>query len=361
MRPSYRPDIDGLRAISAIAVVLFHSHVPGFGGGFVGVDVFFVISGYLITKVLLASSDRPMTRWLAEFYIGRCRRVLPALFVLLLTVTPIAALLLIPANLRVYGRYLSSTSVLLTNLVAWTDHQGGWPPLIHLWTIAVEEQFYLVYPLLLLAARRTRRVSPTLLMGILAAGSFSLSVWASYAAPGANYYLTPPRIWELLTGALLVLTRPKIRGGMAAEFVAIAGLLTIALAVCLNSTTTRYPGLRALPVCLAAAAILAAGHDQKTLVARLLSMPALVFTGRMSYSLYLWHAAVLSLYWSRHHAPPDAPQTILLLAAICLLALMSWRIVEQPIRNGTWLKSNRRFLIAAALLDLALGGVGLLL
>jgi peptidoglycan/LPS O-acetylase OafA/YrhL len=360
MRPTYRPDIDGLRAISAVAVVLFHSHVQGFGGGFVGVDVFFVISGYLITKVLLASSDRPALRWLSEFYIGRCRRVLPALFVLLLTVTPIAVLL-IPTDRELYGRYLSSTSVLLTNLVAWTDHEHGWPALIHLWTIAVEEQFYLVYPLMLFAAQRVRCVSPALLLAILAAGSFTLSVWASYAAPGANYYLTPPRIWELLSGALLVLTRLKIRARIAAELLATVGLLTIALAVCLTSTTAHYPGLRALPVCMAAAALLATGQDQKTWVARLLSMPPLVFTGRMSYSLYLWHAAILSLFWSRHRAAPNASQTLLLLAAIWLLALLSWHIVERPIRTGTWLKSNRRFLIAAALFDLSLGGVGLLL
>jgi peptidoglycan/LPS O-acetylase OafA/YrhL len=359
-RPSYRPDIDGLRAISAGAVVLFHAQVPGFGGGFVGVDVFFVISGYLITQVLLASSNRPARHRLAEFYLRRCRRVLPALLVVLLIATPIAALVLTPQDLATYSKYLSSTSVLLTNVVAWTDHSGGWPALVHLWTISVEEQFYLVYPLVLLAACRTRAVQTTLLIGALCAVSFALSVWASYAAPGADFYLSPPRAWELLLGALLVLTRWRVRSGLATEFMAIAGLLVIAAAVCMYSSKTRYPGVYALPVCLAAAALLATGH-RKTLVSRLLSVRALVFTGLISYSLYLWHAVILVLFWSWNGAPPDVLQTVLLLAAIFAVSVVNWRFVERPLRSGVWFKSNRHFLIAAAILNFALGAAGFLL
>jgi peptidoglycan/LPS O-acetylase OafA/YrhL len=358
MRPPYRSDIDGLRGLSAGAVVLFHAHVSGFAGGFVGVDIFFVISGYLITQVLLASSELPPRRWLAEFYLRRCRRVLPALLVLLLLVTPIAALVLTRADLVNYGRYLGSSSVLLTNLAAWTDHRDGWPALIHLWTIAVEEQFYLIFPLILLAAWRTHEIPPALLLGGLAAISFALSVWASYAAPSASFYLTPPRVWELLLGAFLVLTPWRISSAIAKEILAITSLLVIAVTVHVYSSRTPYAGLYALPVCLAAAALLATGRDRSTLVARLLSSRPLVFTGLISYSLYLWHAAILSLFWSWHGGPPDAMQTVLLLAAIWVLAVASWRIVEQPIRQGIWLKSNRRFLIVAATLNLALGTAG---
>jgi peptidoglycan/LPS O-acetylase OafA/YrhL len=360
-RLSYRPDIDGLRAISAGSVVLFHAHVPGFGGGFVGVDVFFVISGYLITQVLLASADQPPRRWLAEFYLRRCRRVLPALLVLLLLVTPIAALVLMPADLRNYGRYLASTSVLLTNVAAWTDHNAGWPALVHLWTIAVEEQFYLVFPLLLLAVGRVRAVSPAIVIGGLAALSFALSVWASYAAPSASFYLTPPRVWELLLGSLLVLTRWQISSAIAREAAAIVSLLAIAVTVHVYSSRTPYAGLYALPVCLAAAALLATGRDQITLVARLLSVRPLVFTGLISYSLYLWHAAVFSLFWSWNRGSPDTLQTVILLATIWVLAVVSWRLVERPIRHRRWLKSNRRFFLTAAMLNLALGTAGFLL
>lgn len=350
-----------MRAISAGAVVLFHAQVPGFRGGFVGVDIFFVISGYLITQVLLATAELPPRRWLAEFYLRRCRRVLPALLVLLLLLTPIAALVLVAADLRSYGRYLGSTSVLLTNVAAWTDHQGGRPALIHLWTIAVEEQFYLVFPVVLLVAGRARAVAPAFLIGGLAVLSFALSVWASYAAPVASFYLTPPRVWELLLGSLLVLTRWNIRSALIREFLAIASLLVIAVTVKVYSNRTPYAGFYALPVCLAAAALIATGRDRTTLAARILSARPLVFTGLISYSLYLWHAAILSLFWSWHRGPPGTFQTIILLVAIWALAVISWRIVERPIRQGTWLKSNRRFLITAATLNLALGIVGLLI
>ncbi len=359
--PPYRADIDGLRAISAIVVVLFHAQVPGFAGGFVGVDVFFVISGYLITQVLEASSGKPVRDWLAGFYLRRCRRVLPALLVLLFLVTPVAALVLTRPELGSYGRYLGFTSVLLTNVAAWTDHTGGWPALIHLWTIAVEEQFYLLYPLVLLAVWKSRRARPLLLIGALAVASFALSVWASYAMPTASFYLTPPRVWELLLGSLLALTPWRIKSALGREVLAALSLLVIGVTVHVYSSRTPYAGLYALPVCLAAAGLLATGRDQSTRVARLLSVRPLVFTGLISYSLYLWHAAILSLVWTHWGGYPGALRLICLLAAIWVLAALSWRFVERPLRQGLWLKSNRRFLVAAAVLNLALAVTGLLL
>jgi peptidoglycan/LPS O-acetylase OafA/YrhL len=362
MRPSYRPDIDGLRAISAVAVVLFHAHVAGFGGGFVGVDVFFVISGYLITQVLIASSDQPLRQRLSNFYLRRCRRVLPALLVCLTAITLLATLALNRAELQVYGRYLSFTAVLLTNVAAWSDPgSGGWPSLIHLWTIAVEEQFYLAYPVLLLVAWRIRSAPPVLLLGIFAAASLAFSVWVSYTAPLAGFYSTPARVWELLLGALLALSAWKIRSRLAAELLAVSSLLVIAAAVCTYRPTMRFPGVHALPVCLAAAALLATGRDHVTWTMRFLSMRPLVFTGLISYSLYLWHASILSLFRSWQGGPPSSSQTVALLVAIWLLAVISWRAVEQPVRSGTCLRSNRAFLALAATLNLALGVAGLLL
>lgn len=361
MRPYYRPDIDGLRAISAVAVVLFHAQVAGFGGGFVGVDVFFVISGYLITQVLVASSDQPLRQRLATFYLRRCRRVLPALLVCLMAITLLATLVLNRADLAIYGRYLSFTSVLLTNVAAWSDPGGGWPALIHLWTIAVEEQFYLVYPVLLLLAWRSPSRPPVLLLGLIAAASLAHGMWVSYGAPLAGFYSTPTRIWELLLGALLALSAWKIHGRIAAELLAVMSLLVIAAAVCIYRPTMRYPGVNALPVCLAAAGLLATGRHHVTWIMRLLSIRPLVFTGLISYSLYLWHAAILSLFWSWHGGPPSSFQTLTLIGVIWLLALISWRTVEKPVRAGSFLRSNRAFLIVAATLNLALGVTGLLL
>ena len=143
---AYRADIDGLRAVSILSVLLFHAHVPGFGGGFVGVDIFFVISGYLITNILNAPGGGSVGQRLKGFYLRRCRRILPALLVLLAVTTVLAMLLLSSRELSSFGRYLGFTTFLLSNIAAWTDRSVGWPPLVHLWTIAVEEQFYLAYP-----------------------------------------------------------------------------------------------------------------------------------------------------------------------------------------------------------------------
>jgi peptidoglycan/LPS O-acetylase OafA/YrhL len=360
MHSQYRPDIDGLRAISAIAVVLFHAHVPGFRGGFIGVDIFFVISGYLITRLLCASREQPVRQRLAQFYVRRCRRVLPALLVLLVILTPAAIIMLQPADLHNYGKYLASTSILLTNVVAWADRNAGWPPLIHLWTIAVEEQFYLLYPLLLVWAT-TRLTRPIVPIAMLAVASFTLSVWAAYAKPLANFYLTPPRVWELLLGALPAIEAFRVRSGVAREVLALSGAAVIVLAVGTYSSQSHYPGIPALPVCLAAVSLLVTGQDSATMVARLLASRPLVVTGLISYSLYLWHAPLLSLFYYRTGASPNGVQTALLLPAIWLLAFVSWFAVERPVRSGKLFKSDRLFLVASVIANFALGGAGLYL
>jgi peptidoglycan/LPS O-acetylase OafA/YrhL len=360
MHSHYRPDIDGLRGISAIAVVLFHAHIPGFRGGFIGVDIFFVISGYLITGILCAPSEQPMRRRLTHFYVRRCRRVLPALLALLVILTPAAIIMLRPADLHTYGEYLASTSILLTNVVAWADRSPGWPPLVHLWTIAVEEQFYLLYPLFLLWLSR-RRTRPAVAIAMLAVASFALSVWAGYAKPLANFYLTPPRIWELLLGALPRIEASRVRSAVAREVLALASATVIVLAVGTYSSQSLYPGIPALPVCLAAVSLLVTGQDSQTIVARLLASRPLVVTGLISYSLYLWHAPLLSLFYYRTGASADWLQTALLLSASWLLALASWWGVERQVRSGKLFKSDRHFLLASVMANFVLGGAGLYL
>jgi peptidoglycan/LPS O-acetylase OafA/YrhL len=362
MRLPYRPDIDGLRAISALAVVLFHAHVPGFRGGFVGVDIFFVISGYLITRLLYAPDDRPKLQRLAHFYLRRCRRVLPALLVLLLILTPVAVILLRPAGLNDYGKYLASTSILLTNVAAWRGSDTGWPPLIHLWTVAVEEQFYLVYPpLLFWVTARLGRPFAFIPIAMLAVASFALSCWAAYATPLASFYLTPSRVWELLLGALPAISSLTVRSPAAREVLAASSVGVIALAVGTYSSQAHYPGVLALPVCLAALALLVTGQDTPTAVARCLASRPMVLTGLMSYSLYLWHAPLLALYYYRTGSSLNLVQTLLFLPAIWLLALLSWLVVEQPIRTGKLFKSDRRFLGVSAVANVILGAAGLYL
>jgi peptidoglycan/LPS O-acetylase OafA/YrhL len=369
--PAYRPDIDGLRAISAAAVICYHAGVPGFHGGYIGVDVFFVISGYIITQSLCGTvtDDRPSPEpWrhrLAQFYLRRARRLLPALIVVLLAVTSVASLLLRPADLSRYGKYLASTSVLLSNVTAWSDQDSTsgapWTALIHLWTLSVEEQFYLAYPLLLLMGRRFLPRHPSALIGWVAGASFALCVWASYHTPLANFYLTPPRAWELLLGALLALKAPRFDHSFTRELLAVLGLGVIVAVICTYSPQTRYPGWYAAPPCIAAATLIAVGREHRTVVGRALSLRPLVFSGLISYSLYLWHAPVLALFGYWNAARRSALQNLALIGLIYLLAVATWLSVERPIRSRAWLGSDRRFVICAVLANLAIGCVGLLL
>jgi peptidoglycan/LPS O-acetylase OafA/YrhL len=358
---AYRADIDGLRAISILSVLLFHAHVPGFGGGFIGVDIFFVISGYLITNVLVAPGGGSVSRRLKEFYLRRGRRILPALL-LMLAVTMALAMLLLPARqLGTYGRYLGFTTVLLSNVAAWTDHTEGWPPLSHLWTIAVEEQFYLAYPLLLLVFCRSGRVRPVPLLGVLAAASFALCMWASYSAPRANMYLVPTRGWELLLGGLLAFGVAPVRSNVACELLSALGLVIIALCVHCYSPRTRYPGAYSLLPCLAAGALLVCARGHSTRVSRALSLRPLAFIGLISYSLYLWHVPILVLFGYGSGVPPTALQTAVLMLASFLVAMASWWLVEQPFRRKTRLRSDRRFIVVVVVGNAVLGLTGLVL
>ncbi|HWG75763.1 MAG TPA: acyltransferase [Steroidobacteraceae bacterium] len=358
---TYRADIDGLRAISILAVVLFHAHVPGFDGGFVGVDIFFVISGYLITGILIAPRGGSIGRRLKEFYLRRCRRILPALLFLLAVTTALAMLLLSAKQLNTYGRYLGFTTVLLGNIAAWTDRSPGWPPLVHLWTIAVEEQFYLLYPLLLFGIGRSGSGRLVPLLGVFAAASFLLCLWASYFAPTANVFLAPTRGWELLLGGLIALGVAPVRGKVACELLSALSLVVILLCVHCYSSRTRYPGVYALLPCFSAGTLILCAREHSTWVSKALSLRPVVFIGLISYSLYLWHVPILVLFGYRSGSPPTALRTAVLLLASVLVAVASWRFVEQPFRRNIRRGSDARFIIAAALGNAALGVTGWML
>jgi peptidoglycan/LPS O-acetylase OafA/YrhL len=357
----YRADISGLRAISILSVLLFHAQVPGFGGGFVGVDIFFVISGYLITNILIAPAGGSVGQRLKEFYLRRCRRILPALLLLLAVTTALVVLLSSTREVSSYGRYLSFTTVLLSNIAAWTDPVGGRPPLVHLWTIAVEEQFYLAYPLLLLGLCRAGKVPPKPMLGALAAVSFALCMWASYSARSANLYLAPTRGWELLLGGLLALGIAPVPGRVARELLSALSLVIILLCVYGYSPRTRYYGAYSLLPCIAAGALLLCARERPTRVSRVLSLPPLVFIGLISYSLYLWHVPILVLFGYRTGSPPSPLLAAGLVLASFLVAIASWWFVEEPFRHRLRLRSDRRFIVAAALGNVVLGVTGLVL
>jgi peptidoglycan/LPS O-acetylase OafA/YrhL len=366
--PAYRRDIDGLRGVAVASVVLFHAHVPGFGGGYVGVDVFFVISGYLITLLLLGSAHQPLRASLANFYIRRGRRILPALFVVSLLAAAAASLVLLPWALVRFGRYLVATALLVPNIAAWFEgynyfrSYGENVALLHYWSIAIEEQFYLVYPLTLVLVSRYLPRHRTLVLLLIATASFTLCAWSSYFHPVANYYLAPSRAWELLLGAAIATSRAQLIGSRSSgELLAAAALLTLIGVVLRYSPDTRYPGIYTLAPCAATAALIVTGRQRCTLAGRLLSLRPIVFTGLISYSLYLWHFVLETLFVYYHVVKVTALQTTVLIGLMYLLAYVSWKLIETPIRHRSWLKSNRAFVQWAVACNALVFAVGLVL
>lgn len=289
----YRRDIDGLRAIAVLVIVLGHLGVRGFGGGFVGVDVFFVISGFLITGIL--SRDLAAGRHsIAEFYARRVIRIFPALFAMLIVVSILAMIFLLPGELVAYGRSVAATvlfgsNILFLNEAGYFAAASHIKPLLHTWSLGVEEQFYLVWPLLL-ALLGAGRKKATLTIGIVALASLVAAAFMVSRDASTAFYLLPFRAWELALGGLLVfIGRTRVR--LVNEFLSALGLIAILLAVWKFESTTLFPGFSALVPVVGSALIIFAGPD--SLVGKLLSVRPFVWIGRLSYSLYLWHWPVI--------------------------------------------------------------------
>ncbi len=335
----YRADIDGLRALAVVAVVLGHAHVTGFAGGFVGVDVFFVISGFLITSILVKEA-RGGTFSLLRFYERRARRIFPALFCML-GFAAVAAWWRLPADeFAAFGRGVVATTFFVSNFLFWCetgyfDLAAEERPLLHTWSLAVEEQFYLLFPLAVWWTTRHLAGRFALWLWPVMAASFALAVWGVEAHPKAAFYLAPTRAWELLAGSALALRLvPLPRTHSLREMVAALGVLCIATSVVFYSKDTPFPGVNAVLPCLGAALVIHAGLAGPTLASRLLSLKPIVFVGLISYSLYLWHWPLL--VFARHWSPdPLSPgMTLGVIAVSFVAAVLSWRFVEQPFRRS---------------------------
>jgi peptidoglycan/LPS O-acetylase OafA/YrhL len=365
---TYRPDIDGLRAAAVTAVILFHAEIPGFSGGFVGVDVFYVISGYLITQLLTGSSEQPLRSRLAQFYVRRARRILPALLVTSLIVTMAAIAILLPWDLARFGRYLAATAVLGTNIAAWSDKIGYFQsklahvPITHFWSVAIEEQFYLIYPITLTLICKCFLRHRRSVLAVLAVLSFGVCLWGSYHAPAANYYLAPSRAWELLLGGILALSGTRSpRWKLADELLAASSAIALGIAVYRYGPTTRYPGWYAIVPCAASAILIYTGRRGSTCVGNFLSLRPLVFTGLISYSLYLWHFPLLVLFGYYNIRKIDALGIGMLLGLVYIVAVVSWKWVEAPIRTRAVMKSDRSFLWTALIANIVILGAGVVL
>ena len=287
----YRAEIDGLRAVAVIPVILFHAGFEFFSGGFVGVDVFFVISGYLITMILIEDIERNSFN-LIEFYERRARRLLPALFFVMLICIPFAFLLMLPDAMKSFSQSLIAVSLFVSNILFWRE--SGYfataaeeKPLLHTWSLAVEEQYYLFFPLFLLFAWRFFKERVFGVIFVVAAISLLISEWGWRNSAIANFYLAPARAWELLAGSIAALIVQK-RGVRGNGILSLLGLAAIVIAILIYDSTTPFPSVYTL-LPITGCVFLVLFADKQTIAARLLSNKIFVGIGLISYSAYLWH------------------------------------------------------------------------
>lgn len=358
--PAYVPEIDGLRAIAVMAVILFHLQLTALSGGYAGVDVFFVISGYLITSGLSRELAANGTLSLRHFYLRRARRLLPALYVTLFASAIAAIVLLSDHRLMAFGASLVSATLSVSNIhfflgSGYFDAASDYKALLHTWSLGVEEQFYLLWPLLLLVAGAGRRFR--LLAIVLFLLALSLAEWLSRAAPAAAFFLAPFRIHEFVIGALLATSlAPCAKGAVKADVAMVTGLGLIAVAIFGFGARTAFPGLNALVPCVGAALVLWAGASSRW--AWLLNNPVSVYLGRTSYSTYLVHwplVVFLRVAKGREHF--TVKEQVILLVVTLVLGHVLHRLVEQRLRHLP-AQGNRRFLAGLLLSTATLVGVG---
>lgn len=359
---TYRPEIDGLRAVAVVPVIFFHMGVAGFGGGYVGVDIFFVISGFLITKILHRNILLGNFSILG-FYQNRIRRIFPALISMLTFSLVVATFVLMPRDLKDYGQSLVASASSFSNVYFFAkanyfDSAAELKPLLHTWSLSVEEQFYFIFPLFLFCLRNASfRWRLGAIVG-LATISFLLSVYQVETSPAAAFYLPFSRAWELLLGALGALFLDQSKKGAFREWLSIFGLSAILLAVVNYDRATPFPGAAALLPCLGTLLILSTGPE--TSVGRLLALPPLRFVGLISYSLYLWHWPVLSFARYYYFGTLDLLQLAGCLITTIGLSVFSWRYIELPFRSRRH-NFNRNILFGfAGGAALSLSFVGLL-
>lgn len=349
----YRPEIDGLRAVAVLPVILFHAGFGSFAGGFVGVDVFFVISGYLITSIILADMDEGKFR-ISTFYERRARRILPALFLVMAACIPFAFMWLLPRDLKDFFQSIVAVSTFSSNILFWResgyfDVAAELKPLLHTWSLAVEEQYYIFFPLFLIVMWRLGKRWIMLAFVILAIMSLALAQWLVYRDAAAAFFLLPTRVWELLFGALVALYFN--RNGDArfdprvSQVLSLVGLGLITFSVFAFSEETPFPSLYALAPTVGAVLIILFTQPG-TLVSAILGHRLVVGIGLISYSAYLWHQPLLAFARHRSISAPSPVEMGILCLVTIPIAYLTWRYVESPFRNKK--RVSRRFIFASS-------------
>lgn len=353
---NYRKEIDGLRAVAVVPVVLFHAGLSIFSGGFVGVDVFFVISGYLITSIIIEElTDGTFS--LLTFYERRARRILPALFLVMAACIPFAWAWMQADDFRNFSQSLVAVTAFVSNVLFWLQADYFGPgaetkPLLHTWSLAVEEQYYVLFPLLLMALWSWQRQRVFGVVVIFAVVSFLLCLWGARNMPSANFYLSPFRAWELLVGstcAFMMFRKPP----QPNEALSLSGLAMLIYAIFAFDENTSFPSFYALLPVVGTALIIAFA-TRTTIVGKLLSMRGFVGIGLISYSMYLWHQPLFAFARIKSVFEPNPALMMFLAVLSAVLAYLSWRFVENPFRKkGAFGNAKQMTIFSASLVGLA--------
>ena len=335
----YRAEIDGLRALAVLPVILFHAGFEWFSGGFVGVDIFFVISGYLITTIIISEMAEGKFS-IINFYERRARRILPALFFVMAACLPFAWLWLTPSDLEDFGQSLVAVSTFSSNILFWResgyfDTAAELKPLLHTWSLAVEEQYYILFPIFIILTWRLGLKWVLILLSIVFLVSLGAAQWSAYNAPDAAFYLLPTRGWELLVGvfaAFYLKYNTYLKSHSINQALSLLGFGMIVFSIIAFDKKTPFPSLYTLIPTIGTGLLILCAVP-KTVIHKLLSLKFIVGIGLISYSAYLWHQPLLA--FAKHVFSEEVPE--LLMLCLCLMSLVaawfSWRFIETPFRN----------------------------
>ena len=365
----YRREIDGLRSVAVLPVIFFHAGITVFSGGYVGVDVFFVISGYLITSIIVTEKENNAFT-LRNLYERRARRILPALFFVIIACIPFAWAWMSPSQLQEFAQSLAAVALFSSNILFWSESGYFAPaaelkPLLHTWSLAVEEQYYLFFPLFILATWRLGGKTIVALLLSIGFISLVLSQWASANHPSANFYLLPTRLWELLIGSLIalyLLNKKDVTSDSTAramhtdQLFSAIGLALVLYSIFAFDDQTPFPGFYALVPTIGTALIILFA-SKKTVVAKVLGSKLPVAIGLISYSAYLWHQPLFAFARIRSVSEPSAAFMALMALLSVALAALTWKFVEKPFRDKSKY-SRQQILYAAVIASSVVIGLG---
>lgn len=350
-RLTYLPELDGLRGFAILLVVFYHAKLAGFGGGFIGVDIFFVLSGYLVTFGLYQELVSTKTINLGEFFQRRIKRLLPVFFFVILITLAIGYFVLIPiaGEQQALGRSAIASSLFLSNLYfifntgGYFDEPTELQPLLHTWSLSVEAQFYLIWPFIIgfiyFLSRKNTSLFPknlTIALGLLSIASLFVSLYFTYKQASVAFFLMPSRMWEFGTGGLLVLLPVQKFNANLGNFISSLSLLLLVTTGIFYNDRINFPGFYAIiPVIATAAIIIICNTKQTNAVKNLLSSKILVTLGTLSYSFYLWHWPLLTIYRVHNLGESDTSHNLIICAISFFLSYLTYHWIEKPIRTGS--------------------------